>query len=160
MNDTNDARTNGYLTGASAVRTEAGWVVLTPCPEAEATPLSDLDGCAIITASNLWAEQLPEETNRRRQDQLRRQLLAHYENVREAAGGQSFATWPWPGDEQGYCVHMSREEAAAIGREHDQEAVYVIEGDKRVLVFCDDRESIEQHYRAEHLNQTTQEGAS
>lgn len=159
MNDTNNERINGYLAGASAVRTGSGWVVLTPCTEAEATPFSDLDGCAIITASNPWARRTPEDANRRRQDQLRREVLAQYENVRETVGSQHYTTWPWPDAEQGYCARMSREEAATIGREYDQEAVYVIEGDKRVLVFSDDRESIEQYYRAEHLNQTTQEGA-
>jgi len=162
MNETTDqASIDGYLAGASAVRTETGWIALHPCTEQQAETVEELDGCAIITSDNPWAEKLNEDVNHGRRAQLRQRLAGEYATLRETLGGRPAEHWPWPGSEHGYCARMSREEAASIGREHDQEAVYVIEGNKRILVFCDERDSIEQYYRTESLddNQRTAEGA-
>lgn len=152
MNDTTDEtrsqRHDGYLQGRSAVRADGGWFLLDPTDDPTPETAPYLDGMAIITAADPYNRRRRSEENRERKERLRVRLHTVYRPVHPTLG--SLADGPptsWQGAEEGFAAKMSREEAALIGAEHDQEAIYMIEGGKRVLVFTDDQESIEQNYR-------------
>jgi hypothetical protein len=148
----------GYLAGATAVLVDDTWIVLTPTDVEPFDLAPELDGFGVVTSDNPYAQNAqtlsPQENTERRQ-RLRERFEEEYPQVHPTAGGTLRGeAGSWQDAEHGFAARMSREEAAMHGAEHDQEAVYVIEGDTRLLIFADGEETIEQHYRVTRYPRT------
>jgi hypothetical protein len=143
-------RWRGYESGWSAVRFPDGWVIVQPSTRADAVPDVRLDGLAIITAANPYGERLTDEENERRHERLRIRLAAAGVPVRASVGGFADAPDPetWSGRERGFAVALSREEAAMIAGEFDQEAIYVFEHGARILISVGVAPAVEGFYRS------------
>ena len=146
------ARWHRYARGWSAVCFHDGWVVVRPVERAEAEPDRRLDGLAIITAANPYGEPLTEEENEQRRELLRVRLLRTGMPLLATVGGFADTSDPeaWTGRERGFAVPLSREEAALIAGEFDQEAIYVFENGSRILISATDAPAIEGFYRIGH----------
>jgi hypothetical protein len=149
------SRHTGYLAGDSAVLVDGTWIVLTPT-EVEPFDLApELDGFGVITSDNPFAKKLSSQENKERRERLRERLEEEYPQIHPTAGGTLHGEpGSWQDAEQGFAARMSREEAAMHGAEHGQEAVYVIEGDARLLMSTDGEKTVEQHYRVTRYPRT------
>lgn len=146
------ATTEEFGAGWSAVRDDGRWIVLEPVdgPHGDVRPAELPKGLlCIVTSDN------PQGTRRNdvENDLARQQLhvwAAHVTaNYRTTGGGVGSINDPvaWPAYESGVLVGVSSyAEASAFGRLFGQAAVYVLDGDERVLVASDGAVARRQRY--------------
>jgi hypothetical protein len=145
-------RLEAYGNARSAVRVGDRWLLLSPQPgrvTRDDEPVDEVDGLVLIT---IGAPLGGCDTGGENDVLLSRlhDRLSEWGPVHDAIVGFGDGTDPrrWAGSRAGCAARMSREEAAMVGSEFGQEAVFAIEGAMRVVVSCVDAPAVTQRYRA------------
>jgi hypothetical protein len=79
------------------------------------------DGCAFITAYNPYSQQLSDTANAERQAKLKRDLQRQGWAIRDGIGRHPSALWP--GEPSFLVLGISADDAQALGRQYEQNAI-------------------------------------